>query len=183
MKKLIAIILFAIISISAFTYALWGSIKISTCETLSYNNEVIRDTDCVWQYLEANKNFDYFDESQDRGSLRNKISDLVGLKFYQYKEYDRLGGWGLTQFGLRKISVVKGLNINNYIDTFAHEAIHLKYYNSNERWTTYKTFVTLYESGDKELQQCAINWAYQYVGWYTIDSDGNSMVRQTPNCE
>lgn len=181
MRKVIAIILFAIISISSFGYSLYNSIRISCGEVLPYNNEVISNTDCVWQYLDANKNFDCFDETQDRVALRNKIANVVGLKCYQYKEYDRLGGWGLTNFGFRKISVVKGLNINNYIDKFAHEAIHLKYYNKNERWTTYKTFVVLFESNDKDLKQCAINWAYEYVGWYTVDSAGNSMVNQVPN--
>ena len=133
MRKLIAIILLAIISISSFGYALYNSIRISCGEVLPYNNEVISNTDCVWQYLDANKNFNCFDEAQDRVALRNKITNVVGLKCYQYKEYDRLGGTQVATISGQEIDIGTGTIITNYfkgIDILNTTLEHLviKYY-------------------------------------------------------
>lgn len=181
-KKQIALIILAVVLIvPLFVYSLTITIKVSNCEKLDYNYQVITTNNRVYKYLKDNLNYDY--EAIDRDVLRNKITSVVGLNHYVYKECSRLNNgeaYGRTFFALRQISVVNYLNINVYIDTFCHEAIHLKYYNSNERWTTYKTFVVLFESNDKDLKQCAINWAYRYVSYYTIDEYGRAMNNSAP---
>lgn len=179
--KTLLITLAFIIVLPMFIYAVAITVKLRTCDTLKYNSQVITTDDNVYKYL--NENVSYNFEETNRTKIRTKIENLLDLKFYTYKEYNNLcngRAYGQTIFGFRKIKVVNYLDTNTYIETFCHEAIHLKYYNSNERWTTYKTFVVLFESNDKDLKQCAINWAYKYVSYYTIDEYGWAVSNNMP---
>ena len=59
----------------------------------------------------------------------------------------------------RVVQIQKGLNLHNYIISYAHELTHVKYQVGNETYTAYQTFVLLYESGNAELRYHALVYA------------------------
>lgn len=100
-------------------------------------------------------NIDY---GYDRHKIRQKLNALVGVHFYMYRERRLNDCWGRTVILYRLVEVDRDIAINDYIETVCHELCHLKYNTANERYTQYKTFVTLYES---EFRQIALNIAYK----------------------
>lgn len=87
--------------------------------------------------------------------IRNKLEDITGISWYIYREKNlKEGTYGRTQLMFRTIEVEPSISENKYIEVVCHELLHLKYYTLNERFTTYQTFVTLYNS---EFKQVALN--------------------------
>lgn len=180
-REILLITLAFMIILPMFIYAITITIKVRTCDTLEFNSQIITTDDIVYKYLNENVSYN-FDET-NRTKIRTKIENLLDLKFYAYKEYNKIcngRAYGQTVLGFRKIKIANYLDTNTYIETFCHEAVHLKYYNCNERWTTFKTFTILFESEDKDFKQCAINWAFRYIKCYTKDETSNCISNNMP---
>lgn len=64
----------------------------------------------------------------------------------------------------RTVFVDENANIKEYIKSYTHELVHIKYNTRNERFTTYTTITTLYETEDKYLQYLALDYANDVWG-------------------
>lgn len=180
-KEIFLLTTIFIILLTLLIYAVALNVRVRTCDTLEFKTQLITTDSNVYKYLNENVSYDF--KETDRTKIRNKIENLLDLKFYTYREYNKIcngRAFGQTVLGFRKIKVANYLDTNTYIETFCHEAVHLKYYNCNERWTTFKTFTTLFESNVKDFKQCAINWAFRYIRCYTIDNTNNCVSNNIP---
>lgn len=102
------------------------------------------------------------DYKMSTGEIRNRIEDLVGIKSYWYSEKS-MDVIGTSNLYLRHIIMDNTASQNDYVETFCHELLHIKYFTANDRFVNYKTFVTLYES---EFMQVAINMAWEMQQCY-----------------
>lgn len=73
-----------------------------------------------------------------------------------FEESDTLGTSNLIT---RKIKIRNDLKIQYFVTTYAHELAHIKYQTANETYVNYISIITLYESGDEQLRQIAMNKA------------------------
>lgn len=73
------------------------------------------------------------------------------------------GDMGRSMAFFRVVEIDTDLDLHDYIIAYAHELCHVKFQVNNETYTAYQTFVTLYESGNAELQYHAMVYADQIV--------------------
>ena len=112
-------------------------------------------------------NIDY---GYTKAELKTKIENLTGQRWYIYREKElEPFTYGQTYIMFRWVEISEDLDLNTYAETLCHELVHLKYNTGDERFTTYQTFVILYES---EFRQIALNMLYgQANGQYSYDYD------------
>lgn len=97
----------------------------------------------------------------DKSSAKKIINKLVKTPhIYKEKSFD---GYGRSIILFRKVEINTNLSIEDYIVTYTHELTHIKYCTENETWVSYKTFKTLYESGNAELRYIALNYANEVL--------------------
>lgn len=108
------------------------------------------------------------DYGYTKAELKTRIEHLTGQHWYFYKEKElKPFTYGQTFIAIRWVEISEDLDLNSYAETLCHELVHLKYNTCDERFTTYQTFVILYES---EFRQLALNMLYgQANGEYTYD--------------
>lgn len=108
-------------------------------------------------YIEPTREITLWYEQKDyshytKVELRKKLEKVVGVHLYFYGEQDLpVGRDGRTIILLRDIKMRKSLTNEEYILAFAHELCHLKGWANNERYTSYLTFVKLYNSEFKDV--------------------------------
>lgn len=114
-----------------------------------------------WRFVKhvAQVEYEDIDYGYSKKQIRNKLEKLTGVKFYFYiekslREKDYAGSNALYRF----VVVDKNLTTNEYVEYMCHELIHLKYNTVNDRFVTYHTFVTLFNS---EFIQIALNMVYK----------------------
>ena len=98
-------------------------------------------------------------QTLDKKTAKKLISDLYKTP-HIYIEKDIKGeydGKAIPQF--RVVVVDEGISLHAYIIAYTHELTHVKYQVGNETFTAYKTFITLYESGNAELKYHAMVYA------------------------
>lgn len=100
----------------------------------------------------------------DKSSARKLISKLVKTP-HTYKE-KQIDGYGRSIILYRKVEINTNLDIEDYVITYTHELMHIKYCTENETWVSYKTFKTLYESENAELKYIALNYANKVLSGY-----------------
>jgi hypothetical protein len=89
--------------------------------------------------------FDTNNSPKNRNEIRKDIEDLLNIRFYFYEE-TKIEDGGMCNPIIRKILLSSDLTDIEYIEIFCHELCHIKYFTSNERFTQYKTWETLYNS-------------------------------------
>lgn len=72
---------------------------------------------------------------------------------------------GLADIYERKITIDVGVSGYTFCQTFTHEALHIKYCTSNEKYICFTTFKFLYESEDSCLRSCGIRYALDNMQW------------------
>lgn len=101
----------------------------------------------------------------------------MNLSMYIYCE-SRLGELykGITSPIFRTIIIDEELKGYDYCETFAHEAIHLKYIVDNERYVCFETFKYLYEN-DK-LHDVGVWYGYNQItrGHTLVEYDISDLV-------
>lgn len=65
---------------------------------------------------------------------------------------------------IRLVKIEADLCNYSYAYTLAHELVHVKYQTGNETWTSYKSFIILYESGSSALRHIALLYAQDQLG-------------------
>lgn len=106
--------------------------------------------------------FEYKKISYTHKQVREYIEQIVGKLPYFYREKDILiskNRYGETNLILRVVTIHNNLDIYNYIFSFAHEYLHLKYMTASERFVNLKTFELLYNSGNNDFRNVAIWYA------------------------
>lgn len=116
-----------------------------------------------FQYAEsAYIDFEYKEIGYTHKQVREHIEQLVGKLPYFYRERDILTSknrYGETNLILRILTMHKNLDSYNYIFSFTHEYLHLKYITASERFVNLKTFELLYNSENNDFKNVAIWYA------------------------
>ena len=71
----------------------------------------------------------------------------------------------------RVVRIKPNLSILDYVFSYAHELTHIKYQTADETYTMFKTFTTLYESGNEELQNIALRYAQNIIEGGYLDTE------------
>ena len=102
----------------------------------------------------------------DRSDLKLWVKNLVDTP-HIYHEKANLPQLARTSILFRSITIRKGLDNETFALTYAHELVHIKYLCQNETYTSYKTFVILYESKNVTLRNVAERYAIDVLagGW------------------
>lgn len=109
-----------------------------------------------------------------------EIEKIIKPKLYMYleKDFDKnIANAAITYLVPRIIIVKPNIHIKDYILSYTHELVHLNELVTNERYTNFRTFVILYESGNEQFKNIALEYAYldmkgrvtpEYSCWYYI---------------
>lgn len=159
MSKRKTIIIIILIVLNVYFWGVLG------CSKLSYKNYKPKPYEYT-QLYNTQVNI-----TLNKMSARKLISKLVKTP-HTYKE-KQIDGYGRSVILFRKVEINTNLSIEDYIVTYTHELTHLKYCTLNETWVSYKTFKTLYESGNAELRYVALNYANEVLSgsWQGTDYD------------
>ena len=128
----------------------------------SHRMEYVIPNDIIYvSYIDIDYNY----SKQD---IRLRLESITGIKYYFYTEKSLKNNiMGYTNITLRHITIDSNISNNEYIEVLCHELLHLKYNTGNERFTQYKTFVTLYNSEFKQIANNIVNKMYN--GYYHYD--------------
>ena len=156
-RKIIIIIILIVLNV--YFWCIIGHLK------LSYKNYKPKEYEHS-QFYNPQVNI-----SLDKTSARKLIKKLVKTP-HTYKE-KQIDGYGRSIILFRKVEININLGIEDYVITYTHELTHLKYLTENETWVSYKTFKTLYESGNTELKYIALNYANKVLqgNWQGTEYD------------
>ena len=113
-------------------------------------------------YLNAQVGTGYNSTKQE---IRAMLEDELDFHDYTYKEVDISKGGYAGKFS-RIIEINKDLDVETYCFVLCHEMCHLKYESSNEIYTNFMAFKTLYESDNEELKR-----AGTWFGIYILDRE------------
>mgnify|MGYP004533906123 CR=1 FL=1 len=165
MKKTIRILRILIIILSIFLiYCIGVAIYAKSSHKLDYKA-------ASYVYIP----YVYIDKEYDKEQIRSEIEKLTNVKFYFYKEKELVKSeyrWGRSNLITRVMTLHNDLSYYNYIFTFTHECMHLKYMTCSERFVEFETFKVLYSSGNEDFKNAAIYYDYNfnddYNCWYYI---------------
>lgn len=148
MKRMVVksiIVLFLIANGLLFSYIYF----VNTCMEMSQTMEYVA--------VEPKISLEYEPYSTDmtRAEIRERMERIVGVCLYD-ERFEAIADKGNVNTFSRVIRINKDIEITDYIWVLCHEMVHLKYYSHCERFTSYKTFVLLYNS---EFRPMAINLA------------------------
>lgn len=137
-----------------------------------------------WVYMECEPNLELITYNPckmtyTKEQVKEKIDNLLNPWGFIYIEsnFNKNDILAYTIIPARIVVIKPNLTVDDYAWAYTHELIHLLEFVGNERYTNYKTFVTLYESGDKQLMALAERYAYfdmqnkihlDYSCWYYI---------------
>lgn len=155
-KFCIAIIILSIVSLGMLIYPNFS------------HNMPYKDTSVVLDI-----SYEQVEYKMSTSQIRERIENLTGVNVYWYKENNLNGKVGKSNLFLRQVVMDNEARQNEYIADFCHELLHIKYFTTNERFVTYKTFVTLYES---EFRQVAINMACEMQNG-KVDKEYNCLAQ------
>lgn len=97
--------------------------------------------------------------------IRAMLEDELDFRDYTYKEVAISNG-GYADMHSRVIKINKDLSIEQYCTTLCHEMCHLKHDSTNEIYTQFMAFKSLYESDNEELKR-----AGTWFGIYILNGD------------
>ena len=90
---------------------------------------------------------------------------------------------GYCVFFMRLIVVDDIMSLENYVLTLTHELVHLTYFTRNERWVSFMTFKTLYESEYGYFEQIALAYADAQVNHqYPYEYDCGGYIEEYLLC-
>lgn len=154
---------FNILTIISAIFSLWAlSITaISWCKKREY---VYNPCSATYYYNDTKITY-------TRESAKTAILSLFKHPLHIYAE-GKLKGQrlGETRLFLRYIKMSTDCGVEDYIFAFTHELVHLTENVANERYTNFKAFVVLYESGDEQFKAVAERYLYSDLqGWTKKD--------------
>lgn len=99
----------------------------------------------------------------DRNTAKKMVLDNINTPHLYFESELGEAKCGVSSPFTRVVIVDKDIDVATYIIAYTHELIHVKYQTVNERYTAYKTFLVLYESGNKTLKQVAMYYAKEQL--------------------
>ena len=132
------------------------------------------------EYVTCNNNLQYIYTKVNyidisREESKKEIENLFGNPKYIYIESDCEYSYCYPM--LRLVVINKNTSTLQYIIDLTHELVHITEFVVNERYTSYKTFIKLYESNNRNFQVTAFALAtiqhsgkvqHDYNCWYYI---------------
>jgi hypothetical protein len=111
----------------------------------------------VVEYEIVNLKIDEMNYTLTKEEIKSIVSGLYSTP-HIYLETDNLSARnnGNSLVVARVIQIKKDLSVQDYAVAYAHELTHVKYQVADETYTTFKTFTTLFESGNAELRHMAL---------------------------
>lgn len=109
------------------------------------------------QYEIVNLKIEDMEYTLTKDQVKQMVSNLYNTP-HMYLETDNLsaGSNGNSLVVARVVTIKKELSVSEYAIAYAHELTHVKYQVADETYTTFKTFTTLFESGNAELRHMAL---------------------------
>lgn len=98
-----------------------------------------------------------------KSDVKHLVDKLVNTPHFYTEKGKRMQNWGYSQIMFRRVVINSYLEGEDYVITYTHELVHLKYWCENETYTSFKTFVALYESGNEILRNVAERYAYSVI--------------------
>lgn len=80
---------------------------------------------------------------------------------------------GVSYIMLKLVILDDNLSLEEFTMTLTHELVHLKFFTSNERFTSFKAFQILFESGNEYFKNVALAYA---------NKDFNGLVEYEYSC-
>jgi len=71
----------------------------------------------------------------------------------------------------KEVRIKPDLLIEEYVISYTHELVHIKYESYDETFTAFKTFVELYESGNEELMNVSYIYAQSVMDGCYVGTD------------
>lgn len=95
----------------------------------------------------------------DKEYIKREVNKLFNISYkIYYKDLPKDTG-GKSIIAFRIVMIDNNLPIEQYALALTHELVHLKYFTANERFTSFKTFQTLYESNNDYFMAVALAYA------------------------
>ena len=123
-----------------------------------------------------NKQVSSSNYKSSKQEIRAMLEDELDFRDYSYVEGDyKVGGYA-GKFS-RIIEINKDLDVETYCFVLCHEMCHLKYDTSDEIYTNFMAFKTLYESDNETLNHIG-KWFGIYIlnGDYEREYDCSSLI-------
>lgn len=165
-KKNIAVIVLLVlllISITNYSYIRLGHLNYKYIEYAVYSS------DYTLLGLNINGNrltiAPEYEWSRPRKELRAAIEKET-TKFYFYKETNKFASQqqlGTSNLFFNIVTIRTGLSDVDYTISLTHELCHIKYHIGNEIYTSYKTFITLWESDNPYLHDAGKVYAVRVL--------------------
>ncbi len=130
----------------------------------------LRPADCdisVYNYCMSHVSTQAFDD-YTRDELMSIVNEELNTQ-YLYKYVDLGSAKGLSNIFLKVIYLNKRLTNSEYIRVLAHEICHIKYMSSDECYTEYMAFVTLYNSSNELLRAVSLDIALEHFTGQVLD--------------
>lgn len=95
-----------------------------------------------------------------KAEAKQLISDLFNVE-HEYMETNDIAEteFANSNIARKEVKIRPDLDLVEYVISYTHELVHIKYELYDETNTAYKTFVELYESGNEELQNISLVYA------------------------
>lgn len=120
--------------------------------------------ECSLSYIEYdNSRPDYVTEDYIKREIDNLFSNCKYI--LQYKDL-KYGVAGVSYIMLKLVYIDTNLSLEDYAITLTHELVHINFFTVNERFTTFKTFQILYESGNEYFKNVALAYADSDIKGY-----------------
>lgn len=114
----------------------------------------------VKSYNPVNLQFEYMNYTITKADAKQLISDLLDVE-HTYIETNDISTTDFANSSItrKEVKIRPDLPLKEYVISYTHELVHIKYELYDETNTAYKTFVELYESGHKELKNISLVYA------------------------
>lgn len=108
--------------------------------------------------------------------IKSEVDSLFSGCNYILRYKDLASGIGGVSYIMLKLVYLDiNLTLEDYVLTLTHELVHITYFTANERFTTFKAFQILYESGNEYFKNVALAYAnlqFNHCVPYVYDCSG-----------
>ena len=95
--------------------------------------------------------------------LKGLVDNLFDTPHFVVKMGKKTQNWATSSCMFRVVFISQDLQDEDLVLMYAHELAHIKFFNVNETYISFKTFETLYESENEILKNIAERYAHKVV--------------------
>ena len=114
----------------------------------------------VKAYESVQLKFRYMNYTITKEEAKQLVSDMFNID-HKYIETNNIPetDFANSNIARKEVKIRPDLDLVEYVITYTHELVHIKYELYDETNTAYKTFIELYESGHNELHNISLVYA------------------------